>query len=101
MPFPKRLHAGSLEALRVSRPEAVVLAFNKQPRPEDVVFRKAPRGGHFRVVAPVGAVRVGDGPVGAVSRYSKSNSPWRFSSSSCSRIYCRTRVSSSPTVLTQ
>src|SRR5271157_5976799 len=26
--FPQRLHAGSLEALRVSRPEAVVLAFN-------------------------------------------------------------------------
>src|SRR5271157_6165421 len=27
--FSQRLHAGSLEALRVSRPEAVVLAFNK------------------------------------------------------------------------
>src|SRR5512135_2850659 len=26
--FPQRLHAGSLEALRVSRPEAVVLAIN-------------------------------------------------------------------------
>ena len=26
--FPQRLHAGSLEALRVSRPEAVVLVFN-------------------------------------------------------------------------
>src|SRR4051812_21473995 len=26
--FPQRLHAGSLEALRVSRPEAVVLALN-------------------------------------------------------------------------
>src|SRR5512147_3020346 len=29
--FPQRLHAGSLEALRVSRPEAVVLAVNKEP----------------------------------------------------------------------
>ena len=30
--FPQRLHAGSLEALRVSRPEAVVLAINKRKR---------------------------------------------------------------------
>src|SRR6266545_369121 len=29
--FPQRLHAGSLEALRVSRPEAVVLAINNSP----------------------------------------------------------------------
>src|SRR5512142_1917903 len=28
--FPQRLHAGSLEALRVSRPEAVVLAINNE-----------------------------------------------------------------------
>src|SRR5512132_3365280 len=28
--FPQRLHAGSLEALRVSRPEAVVLAINNR-----------------------------------------------------------------------
>jgi len=27
--FPNRLHAGSLEAIRVSRPKAVVLAVNK------------------------------------------------------------------------
>src|SRR5271157_694440 len=30
--FSQRLHAGSLEALRVSRPEAVVLAFNNYER---------------------------------------------------------------------
>src|SRR5512133_2276717 len=30
---PQRLHAGSLEALRVSRPEAVVLAVNKLTNP--------------------------------------------------------------------
>src|SRR5271166_3292651 len=34
--FPQRLHAGSLEALRVSRPEAVVLAFNNQPAQQAV-----------------------------------------------------------------
>src|SRR5262249_16370014 len=33
--FPQRLHAGSLEALRVSRPEAVVLAINN----EDIKMR--------------------------------------------------------------
>src|SRR5512135_2443522 len=38
--FPQRLHAGSLEALRVSRPEAVVLSTNNQPRPEDVVLQR-------------------------------------------------------------
>jgi hypothetical protein len=32
---------------------------NNQPRPEDVVLGRPPRGGHFRVVAPVGGVAVG------------------------------------------
>ena len=37
---------------------------NKQPRPEDVVLGGPPRGGHFRVVAPVGGVGVGKAPSG-------------------------------------
>ena len=37
---------------------------NKQPRPKDVVLGRPPRGGHFRVVAPVGGVRVGKAPLG-------------------------------------
>ena len=49
---------------------------------------------------PTGAL-AREGPAGAVMGYSKSNSPWRVSSCSCSRMYCRTRASSRPTVLTQ
>src|SRR3954469_13780505 len=40
---------------------------NKQPRPEDVVLGKPPRGGHFRVVAPVGGVGVGKAPLGPLA----------------------------------
>src|SRR5512143_2003636 len=86
---PQRLHAGSLEALRVSRPEAVVLAVNKQPRPEDVVLGEPPEGAISVWLPPLGAWGW-EGPVGAVSGYSRSNSPCRFSNSSWSRIYCRT-----------
>src|SRR5512135_1525238 len=46
--FPQRLHAGSLEALRVSRPEAVVLAINNDiPRTAASVPGRHPaaRGG--------------------------------------------------------
>src|SRR5512142_1532813 len=52
---PQRLHAGSLEALRVSRPEAVVLAVNKQPRPEDVVLGGPPEGAISVWLPPLGA----------------------------------------------
>src|SRR6187551_1695621 len=37
---------------------------NKQPRPEDVVLGGPPRGGRFRVVAPVGGGGVGKAPPG-------------------------------------
>src|SRR4029077_9381257 len=37
---------------------------NNQPRPKDVVLGGPPRGGRFRVVAPVGGVGVGKAPSG-------------------------------------
>ena len=36
---------------------------NNQPRPEDVVLGRPPRGGRFRVVAPLGGVEVGKAPL--------------------------------------
>ncbi|OJW19511.1 MAG: hypothetical protein BGO49_09340 [Planctomycetales bacterium 71-10] len=73
---------------------------NEAARAEAEVSGRPPRGGRFRSVAPEGAATSGRPPWGRWL-YSNSNSPCRRSSSSCSRMYCRTRASSRPTVLTQ
>ena len=41
-----------------------VVVDNNQPRPEDVVLGRPPRGGHFRMVAPLGGVEIGKAPLG-------------------------------------
>ena len=49
------MHAGSLEALRVTRPEAVDLERNNQPRPEAVVLGRPPEGADYVRLPPLGA----------------------------------------------
>ncbi len=63
-----------LNCLRVNpRVERAASEINKDPRPEAVVLGRSPRGGHFRVVAPVGGVDVK--PTHAIPRRSATATP--------------------------
>src|SRR6185312_14070659 len=70
------MHAGSLEALRVTRPEAVASWRNKQPRPEAGVLGRPPRGGRSRRVAPLGGGHAGNAPLGSMDVGKAPLGPW-------------------------
>ena len=104
------LTTGQAKTPTPADPPASAALVNEAPRPEAEVSGRPPRGGRFRPVAPFGGGHAGKAPGGPAtwgrpprgrSGYSKSNSPCRHSNSSCSRMYCRMRASSRPTVLTQ